>query len=321
VACCTAGRTAAASSGSVQQGAPPARLWALWGVVAGVFTVALGVTAAVLTGPERFHGALLAGVADAAFVVFAVAALMVLGLWRLVGDAAGVPIAAVAALVGLFFVPAVTHMGRSSSGISGALAATSVAVALGVSAMALVGSEVRSDLRPGRLIGFAFAVAIILAVPPVVSPARAIITAKAAGAPIVGIVEAVACFVLAAVMMVKSVRQGRLLWVGAAATLLGAGGASAAISAGATDVAGTWSVLPSLLLLYGALWLAVTVWAPLRRAISLVVLQDVRGRRRWETAEVRLTEASTAYQGFTRRRATATVPRSPRACSTAERPQ
>jgi signal transduction histidine kinase len=259
-----------------------------------VGAVAVPIAGAAIA--RTFHtgsGPWLTGVADAAFVGFSIAAALLLFRWRLVGDAACVPLSAAAAIVGLYFVLAAAHPDAMEAGLAATLRAVSVAIVVPLTLRVLFGPEVRGDLRPLRSVGGVLLVAVAVALPLGLSPARTAFDANPGGVRVVDVVAAFVSVVLAGMALLEGVRRRRLLLVGFAALLVSVGGASTAAAVG---VSGPWQSVSALFLFVGAIEFLAVVGSELQPAINAVVIHDVRGRRRWEAAETQLTEAHSRIQ-------------------------
>ncbi len=263
------------------------------------------VVAACLTAGGGSPLAWSTGIADVAFVTFAAAALLLVLRWRLVGDAACISLAGVAALSGLVLVPVVSHATTAAAlgglpvtgrglGLSAGLRAAAVVLVAVLSVRALRGPEVHAGLRPARTVAAAVVVTLALGVPLGLSPSRTLVQAHLGGVGLVDVIEAAGALVLAGLLLVEAIRRRRLLLIGGATLLIAV---AAACGAAGLRLSGSWRNLAVLFLAVGAVELVVAVGSDLQSAINAVVLHDVRGRRRWEAAESKLTEVRSSIQG------------------------
>lgn len=264
-----------------------------------VSAAAIGVVAAPLFAAAFMTGSVLGfagwetGIGDAALIGYGAAALL-LGLrWRFVGDALCIPLAAAAAVIGLGLVPATIHKGLNPAPIMGLRIASGIVLIVLV-VRALRSEEVRSDLKPVRYITLMFLGTGILAVVLSVWPVRTIWAATTAGIRPWSLAVALTQFVVAAVAIRVGIQRERRLLVAVAAMIIAAATATVLRAARPT---GALLDLAALCLLAGAILLVVTVAGELHSAISAVVLNDVRGTRRWEAAERELHEMRTIAQG------------------------
>lgn len=278
---------------------------ALWGIsaVAVVPVVAALVASWLGAGPAGAGGhTFSAAVDDTAFVLLLTVSLLLLIRWRLTGDAMAVCFAAMAGLTGVLLVPAVSHLGHRAASAyrpsyTAALLITAVPVVLAISFRAMRGPEVRAGLRPVVLMGSSAAAATLPALVVAFSPASIVVSFRPGGVGVAYLLEAAAGAPIAILLLIEGLRRGRVLLVGSAAAVLSVAGMCGSLGSGTALGTGTWSSLPGLFLLVGALELIVVVTGELGSAISAVVLHDVRGRRRWEAAETELTKVRTTYEG------------------------
>lgn len=272
--------------------AKPVDTWWLTAAAAGVVAAPL-FAAAFMTGSVLGIGAWETGIGDAALIAFGAAALM-LGLrWRLVGDALCIPLAAAAAVVALGYVPPTIHAGLNSVPVFG-IRHASGAVITGLVVLALRSEEVRSDLRPVRALTLAFIVTGVLTLPVTVWPLRSLVASSVAGVRVWNVAEAVIEIAVGVVVLVFALRRGRHLLVAVAIMLFTIATAGVLRS---VHPNGLWLDLAALCLLAGAVELVVTTAGDLQSAINAVVNHDVRGTRRWETAQAELHEMRTSMQG------------------------
>ena len=237
------------------------------------------------------------GTSDTAFVAFLVVAALLALRWRLVGEAAEVPLAAATAVAGLFVVPTVANLATADGDIAAAVRAIATSVVAGLCWRARHLPEVHSGLRPLRYalvpIGVVAAGTSVL----VLTPLKAAMGAEIAHLDAVDLAQSVLCALVAAALVAEGTRKGRLALVGAAPVLLALAGASAALSANRSPAGGAWAGLPSLFLLGGAAVPSLPAAIRARAAVAHVALQDLRGRRRWQRAEDQLSRAREVYQG------------------------
>lgn len=282
----------------------PVGVGAALGMALGVLGVPVVVVASLAAAGDN-PLAWSTGNADVAFVAYAAAASLLVLRWRLVGDAACIWLAGVAALAGLVLVPVVSHattvaalggvpVTGSGLGLSAGLRAVAVVLVAVLAARALRGPEVHAGLRPARTVAAAVALTLALGLPLGLSPTRSLVQAHVAGVGLVDLVEAVGALVVAGLLLAEAARRRRLLLIGGATVLVAVG---AACGAAGLHLHGAWRNLAVLFLLVGAVELVVAVGSDLQAAINAVVLHDVRGRRRWEAAESQLTEVRTTVQG------------------------
>jgi len=252
--------------------------------------VVVGILAATGTDP----GAWGTGVADVGFVACAVATVLLVLRWRLMGDAACVWLAGAVMLAGLVLVPVSSHPRTPEEGLLGALWAVAVVSVTLLVFRGVLGPEVRSDLRPDRVLAVAVAVTLAVALPLGLTPSRLVVQSQLGGVGMLDLTEGAVVIVLAGLLFVVAARRRRLLLVAGANLLLAVGAAGVAVG---VHVSGPWQDLPSLLFLTAAVEMLVVVGSALQSAVSAVVLYDVGGRRRWEAAESQLTTARTTFQG------------------------
>lgn len=264
--------------------------WALLAVIA-VPLAAIGVTRA-LPGPPVIAASV--ATAGTASVVFLAAGAVVLMRWRLVGDAASLVIGAGTILVGLLVVPAI-YAGDPMPGYLAALQSTALLVALVLFLGALGLPEVCSRLRPTMVVSWTIAGALVLALaltPVVVEAQRS--------HDVIGSLrafEALACAMVAIPLLVRGVRAGHLVITATAVALISISAGCAAISAGRLDATAVPAAPPSFFLLIGAVQLLLLAAIDLRSVLGAIVLQDVRGRRRWAAAETELARVRSAHSG------------------------
>lgn len=240
-----------------------------------------------LAGPDWATGA-----GDAALIGYGAAALLLAFRWRLVGYAACVPAASAAVVVGLEMVPVASYP-HSTDPWTAAMRTVAFAAMIVLSLRALREPEVRADVRPvAWLIGAPSAVAVVSGAL-ALSPMRSVLANPRADA-VVGLVEAGVALACAVMMLAAAISRGRLLLAATATMVLAVG---LAVSVVSLDPAGVWASLPSAALMVGAVALISTVVPGLQLAVRAVVLHDVRGSRRWETAESELLELRLSTQG------------------------
>ncbi len=241
-------------------------------------------------------GAVAEGLADAALVAFFAAALVVLLRWRLVGDAPSVPLAAVAFIAGLLFVPA-AHLAGPVPAYVTALEMTSVAVMVGASLYALALPEVWAGLRPMALIVSAVGGAMVLAIPLTLAPITAAVERGGGGFAVASGLEGAACAGVAVALLVRGLRSRQPYFAAFGAALLSVGGDCWVLAASPLAATGPWTALPALLLLAGAAQLLLLAGTDLRGALGVIVLDDLRGRRRWTAAEMELARVRGTVRG------------------------
>jgi hypothetical protein len=154
--------------------------------------------------------------------------------------------------------------------------------------------EVRSDLRPVRSVALTFLLTGLLAVAMSLGPLRTLVGYSADGVRVSALAESAVQIAVAAAVACVAVARGRRLFAGVAAV------ACAVAVAGvlrAIDPTGSLLDIAALCLLAGAVLLVLIVAGELQSAISAVVRQDVRGSRRWETAEAELHEIQASMRG------------------------
>ncbi len=264
--------------------------WALFAVIA-VPLAAIGVTRAVPGFPVQAASVATAGTAS---VVFLAAGAVVLMRWRLVGEAASVAIGAGTILVGLLVVPAI-YAGDPMPGYLAALQTTALLLALVLFLGVLGLPEVCSGLRPGVVASWAAGGALVLALaltPLIVEAQR-----SRDGIGSVRALEALACAMVAAPLLVRGIRAGHLVIAATAVALISISAGCAAVSAGRLDATTAPAAPPSFFLLIGAVQLLLLAAIDLRSVLGAVVLQDVRGRRRWAAAETELARVRSAQSG------------------------
>jgi signal transduction histidine kinase len=295
------GSTADAYRGADRRGmvarlaTPATSRLAVWMVVAVIALPLVGV--GVLSLASRLPvGAVSTGASDTALVAFLATALVLLLRWRLVGEAASAPLAALAFLAGVFVV-STAHVAGPVAGYAIALQTTSVVVMVGVCIGALVLPEISAGLRPTMIVGWAMGGALALAIPLAFAPVALGLLRGSGGIDVVSAVEAVASALVAVALLGRGMRGRNLLFAGAGAALLSIAADCAVLAAGPLALTGPWTALPSFLLLLGATVLLMVAGTDLRSVLSAVVLHDMRGRRRWVAAESELSQVRSAYRG------------------------
>ncbi len=274
---------------------PSSSTLAVW-MVAAVIAVPIAGVGVVSVAPGLPARAASTGAADAALVAFCAAALVLFLRFRLVGEAATVPLAAVAVIAGLLFVPA-THLDEPVPGYVAALQMTSVLVMVGLCLAALAIPAVWAGLRPLAVIGVAVGAVIVLAIPLTFALIAIGVQRGGDGFVIASAVKGLACAAVAIPLLGRGIRGRQALFVAAGAALLSIAADSWALSYSPLAETGLWKALPALFLLVGAVELLLVTSADLRSAFSAIVLQDVRGRRRWVAAESELVRVSSSYRG------------------------
>lgn len=253
----------------------------------GVVSIATVVSVRAWTG----------GAADSAFVAYLVVTFLLLWRWRLLGEGLSLLLAAATALIGLVTVPTLTHLGGGPAlGYMASLQATSVVLVLVCCFWALRSTEISSALRPAAVVAAMLIVPVVLSLPLGLSPARVLALGSVGGFEVMKLIDFVACTVMAVILVKEGYRRHRLLFVATGAALLSIGAACLS-SSNASTAATTWRSLPSLFLLAGAAVLLAVVAEEARSATSAVVHNDVRGRRRWESAETQLADVQNGDQG------------------------
>ncbi len=276
--------------------ANPETPWLAAGAVAVVLLVPLAGAGILGADPLLPVGAAAEGAADAALVAFFAAALVLLLRWRLVGDAPSVPLAAVAFIAGLLFVPAAHLTGPVPAYVT-ALEMTSVAVMVGACLYALALPEVWAGLRPMALIVSAVGGAMVLAIPLTLAPIAAAVERGGGGFALASGLEGSACAGVAVALLVRGVRSRQPCFAAVGAALLSVGADCWVLSASPLAATGPWTALPALLLLAGAAQLLLLAGTDLRGALGAIVLDDLRGRRRWTAAETELARVRGAVRG------------------------
>jgi signal transduction histidine kinase len=117
------------------------------------------------------------------------------------------------------------------------------------------------------------------------------------GVVVSGLVEAAICAAVALGLFWRGARLRRNLFWGAGGPALSVGAACAVFSFPRLVSAHIWASLPTLFLLGGAVACLASVGTSVRQDFRRVVLQDLRGRRRWEAAEEHLASARRRYAG------------------------
>ena len=261
----------------------PVDTWWLTAAAAGVVAASL-VAAAFMTGSVLGFREWETGMGDAALIAYSGAALL-LGLrWRFVGDAICIPLAAATAVVGLGYVPPTIHEGVNPAPIIG-LRLASAAVLVVLVICALRSEEVRSDLRPVRLLTLTFLVTGLLALLLSLWPFGAVVESGIAGIHTWSVTEAVVELCVGVAVMLAAIRRRRRLLVAIAIMLFTVATASVLR---AVHPQGPWLDVAAVLLLAGAVELVVTTAGEFQSAISAVVNRGVRGARRWEAAQAEL---------------------------------
>jgi signal transduction histidine kinase len=236
------------------------------------------------------------GAGDAAFVGFLAVSAFLLLHWRLIGDAPSAPFAAAAAVAGLYVVPTTAHLPPAGPGYAGALRAVAVAVIVVLCVYALALPEVRAAVWPAGLLLSTIGAVPVLALAVAASPLGALTAVHHDGVSVFGAAEAAACAAVASALLLEGARRRQALFVAAGTAALSVGVACAASSVGPLTTS-RWAPLPSIVLLTGAAARLVWASAGAKAAVRQVVLEDLRGRRRWEAAEGELERARHAYQG------------------------
>ncbi len=268
---------------------------AAWMIVT-LIVVPLAGMGLASVAPGLPDGAASVGAGDAALVAFVAAALVLLLRWRLVGEAAAAPLAAVSATAGLIFVPA-THLVIPASGYAAALQTTSVLVMVGLCLAALSLPEVSSGLRPIVIVVSAIGAALVLAVPLSFALGAVGLQWGTDRFIVATAIEGLASAAVAVALLGRGIRGRKPLFAAAGAAVLAIAADSWALSFSPLAGTGPWTVLPSLFLLVGAVALLLATCVDLRSAFSAIVLDDVRGRRRWVAAETELARVSSSYRG------------------------
>jgi signal transduction histidine kinase len=295
------GSTADAYRGADRRGivarlaSPATSRLAVW-MVAAVIAVPLAGIGVLSLASRLPAGAVSTGASDTALVAFLATALVLLLRWRLVGEAANAPLAALALLAGVFVVSA-AHVAGPVPGYAAALQTTSVVVMIGVCIGALALPEISAGLRPTMIVGSAVGGALALAIPLAFAPVALGLLRGSGGIDVVSAVEAVACALVAVALLERGMRDRNLLFAGAGAALLSIAADCAILAGGPLALTGPWTALPSFFLLVGAAVLLMAAGTDLRSALNAVVLHDMRGRRRWVAAESELDQVRSAYRG------------------------
>lgn len=154
----------------------------------------------------------IAGLADSAFVSLIAAGLLLMLRWRLVGEVASAGLGAAAGLLSLLVVSSSTYLGVPSPSYVLALRALAAALVFGVAMRTAASPEVRADLRSASVLVVA-ALPVVSAIPVALSPARLLVTGSLGGVRPAGLLEAAACILAAAALLLVGVRQARLLFV------------------------------------------------------------------------------------------------------------
>jgi signal transduction histidine kinase len=235
------------------------------------------------------------GAADGAFLAFGSASAILIGLWRLRGDAAAFDLGSAALVLGLFLVPTTARLASSGATYVPALRASSFVVAVGILLYSTCTPEVRADLRPHASLLLRIGLAPLLALPLAAAPAASFIGDRIGPFAAICLLEAFAGAAVALVIMAKGLGEHRGLLLGAGGAIMAVAGASAATS---VSLPAGWSSLPSLFLLVGSLELVAVAGGELRTTIASVVRRNLRGRRRWEAAESELNSVSRSYRGL-----------------------
>ena len=266
-----------------------------WWVSAAALSVVVAplLAAAFMTGSVLGLRAWEAGIGDAALLAYGAAALLLGMRWRFVGDAMCIPLATVAAVVALGYVPPTIHEGVNSAPIIGLRISSGIVLGVLV-VMALRIEEVRSDLRPVRFITMALLVTGLLSVPFSVWPLRTVLQSSMSGVRTWGIVEAVLEIGVGLAVLSAGLQRRRRLLLATAGVLFAVAAAS---MLRAVHPQGLWLDVAALCLLVGAIGLVVTVAGEFQTAITAVVHHDVRGTRRWEATQTELDGILTSLQG------------------------
>ena len=291
-----AGYRGADRRGVVARLADPASVKLAAWAAAAVVAVPLAGVGVLSAAPGLPVGAVSLGAADVALVAFLAAGLTLLVRWRLVGEAAGAVLAALALIAGLVFVPA-THFGGSAFSYVSALQTTSLIVILGAGIAAQAVPEVWADLRPTLVIVSALVGALALALPLSFAPVMSGAQHGAASWVALSAAEGAGCLVVAIALFARGVRRRHPLFAAAGVALLAVAGDCAGLWLLPLAPESPWADLPSFFLVVGATALLLVAGVDLRSAISATVLHDVRGRRRWLAAETELARVRTAHRG------------------------
>lgn len=269
-------------------------VWIL-AAVAGVPLLFVGITGEMAGRSFIRVWSLRAG--DAAFVAFVVVSVLLALRWRLIGEAASISFLAASSLIGLLIVPATTDLAFRPSAYLDSVRTAAVVLVIILSIDAARAPDVRSDAKPARLLVGVSTLAFVAAVPLTVSPLQDLIEDRRFGFQTSEMVEAVACGAVAVLLIRSGVRRRRMLRLGFGVSLISLGAACAVLSFAPAGSSSPWSVLPDWSLFTAALALLGVLGRDARAVIGTVVLQDLRGRRRWEAAETELTEMRRGYQG------------------------
>lgn len=233
------------------------------------------------------------GMVDVGVLGYVVAVVLLVLRWRLVGDARCVPLAVVAAIVGLVLVPATAHDAGAGRLVAG-LRCGGLLLVVAMLWRAWRDPEVRADLRPAVPIAGAAAAVVAGGMVIAASPlgGLAVVHGDRTSPLLAALSSAVAVGGL--VVVAASLRRRHLLLTASATSVMAAGTAEAVRALLPGAPARTMAVM---LLLAGGAALVVVVGSELRAALHAVVLHDVRGRRRWEAAERQLTDVRSTVQG------------------------
>ncbi|MHB8313530.1 MAG: hypothetical protein ACYDD0_09565, partial [Candidatus Dormibacteria bacterium] len=229
---------------------PSSPTLAVW-MVAAVIAVPIAGVGVVSVTPGLPARAASMGAADAALVAFLAASLVLFLRFRLVGEAATVPLAAVAVIAGLLFVPA-THLDEPVPDYVAALQMTSVLVMVGLCLAALALPAVWAGLRPIAVIGAAVGAVIVLAIPLTFVPSAIGVQGGGVGFILASAIKGLVCAAVAIALLGRGIRGRQALFVAAGAALLSIAADSWALSYSPLAETGPWTALRSLLLLVGA---------------------------------------------------------------------
>ncbi|MGH9293172.1 MAG: sensor histidine kinase [Acidimicrobiales bacterium] len=266
-------------------------------LTAPVVIVPLLAVAVAAVLPRLDTSSLSTGAFDAAFVAYVVIATTLIIRWRLLGEAASVSFLAAATLIGLFVVPTMAQ----ATGLADAVRVTAVLFLLGMCLDGVRAPDVRSRVRPERVVCTVVVIAPLLAVFLWFSSARFLVLARVGGYDTLASIEVGCCLFVAICLLVGGIRRTSTLRISFAPALLSVAMAYAARTfdypASYAQVQNPWSILPSMALVAGSVVLLASLASDTRRMIGTVVLRDLRGRRRWEAAESELQDFRHGYQG------------------------
>lgn len=274
---------------------PRASRLAAWAVAAILALPFIGV-ATLWAASGLPVGATSVGAADLALIAFLITAVVLLLRWRLVGEAADLPLATVALTAGLIFVPA-THLGGPVPSYAAALQVTSVMVMLVGCMSALALPEVWAGLRPTLVVSGSVVGALTIAIPLAFAPVESGVQLGGDGLVVQSGLEGLVCAVVGLALLARGIRSQHVLFVGAGAALLSIAAGAASLSSNALAPLRPWTALPSFFLLAGAGSYLVLAAADLKLAYAAIVRLDLRGRRRWMAAESDLAKVSHINRG------------------------